>query len=917
MSIPTADARAEEDRTPLIHRLAEHVSGLAFETIPSDIVRLAKDHLVHHVGLALAAVDYPRPRRARSMAARLSGEGGRNRILGVPGRYGLLDAVFANSLLMGADALDDAALGGTHPGVLVYPTALALPGTRTVSGRDFLAAVVAGYDVLVATARGGWTWGVSTPRRSGCVVGPLGVAAVASRLLGLGPRRSAQALGLAANGAVGLIEGTPFAGILYPQVTRNGVLAALLAAAGHRSTPSVLDGPYGLYETYLGAVPGEVVAAMDTLGSDYGLTHAFRKRYACSGFNVVPVELMEDLVRNTGMTVEDVASIRLALPEERRPREEDFDRNFRRYRDDGERRYITRYASPRFLVAAWLWDGRLNQARYRDDMPAGFVDLLARTSLDFVKGLPLRSARLTVVTTDGREHVREGHTASPTPPMDYREWLADLLPAAPPSAIEGFVGSVERLEESPDASELWTVLDRFADRPATAPVVPPGLVREPGSTASQRIASYVTGTRYRDFPPPVIERGKDLLVHHLALALADRPPAGARPGGPPGNYSAIGRPPSFRLLDAVFANSLSMQARGRQDSMAGGVRPGALIIPAALALSEDRAVSGREFLVAIAVGYDAGLALSAGTWAWGAATARRADCVFGPVAVSCTAARLLGLDEERAADAIGHACHLTMGLIEGVEEEALVHAQLARNGVYAAILAEAGFPAADLMIEGEFGLYRSTLGAVPADLDDSLSGLGARFGLERAVVSRHDLDPNHFVPVELASRLATSLAGAAGEPVEVEVLLPETRRRWDHVARTRFRGSGGQPSQADALRRALARVLAGGVTGSEGRGNEAARENQAPVARVKLRYEPVADPWFARVTVTTASGRTERLEGDRSVLPLHLPGRRALLLDSVGGGNRSKVDEVMRLVGGLEKVGDASTLLEVMVDLCG
>ncbi|MDE0374950.1 MAG: MmgE/PrpD family protein [bacterium] len=916
MSIPTADARAEEDGAPLIHRLAEHVSGLAFETIPSEIVGLAKDHLVHHVGLALAAVDYPRPRRARAVARRLSGQGGRHRILGTPGRYGLLEAVFANSLLMGADALDDAALGGTHPGVLVFPTAMALPETRTVSGRDLLAAVVAGYDVLVATARGGWTWGVSTPRRSGCVVGPLGVAAVASRLLGLGPQRTAHALGLAANGAVGLIEGTPFAGILYPHVTRSGVMATFLAADGHRSTPSVLDGPYGLYETYLGAVPGEVVAAMDALGSDYGLTHAFRKRYACSGFNVVPVELMDDLVRSTGVTVEDVASIRLALPEERRPREEDFDRNFRRYRDDDESLYITRYASPRFLVAAWLWDGRLNPARYREDMPAGFVDLLARTSMDFVEGLPLRSARLTVVTTDGQEHVREGHDPSPTPPMDYREWLADLLPAAPPSAIEGFVTSVDRLEESRDASELWTALDRFAERPAASPAISPGLDREPGSTASQRIAAYVTGARYEDFPPAVIERGKDLLVHHLGLALADRPPAGARPGRPPGNYSAIGRLPSLRLLDVVFANSLSMQTRGRQDSMAGGMRPGALIIPAALALTEERAITGKELLVAIAVGYDAGLALSAGTWAWGAATARRADCVFGPVAVACTAARLLGLDEERTADAIGQACHLTMGLIEGVEEEALINAQLARNGVYAAILAEAGFPAADLMIEGEFGLYRSTLGTVPTDLDRSLSGLGTRFGLERAVVSRHDLDPNHLVPVELTSRLGARLAGDAGEPVEVEVLLPETRRRWDHVARTRLRGSEHQVSQAAALRRALAKVLAGGPREEDHRAN-GALEGAEPADGVALRYEPGRDPWFARVTVTTASGHTESLEGDRSILPLHLPDRRALLLDSIGGGNRSKVDEAIRLVGTLETVRDASTLLEVMVDLCG
>ena len=914
MSLATVDTRAGTDKAFLARRLAAHVSELPFESIPPEIVTLAKDHLVHHVGIALAAIGYPRSRRARRLAARLSGEGGRHRIIGARGRYGVLESVFTNSLLMGEDALDDAALGGTHPGVLVFPTALAFPETGMVSGREFVSAVVAGYDVLVVLARGGWTWGVSTPRRSGCVVGSLGTAAVASRLLGFDGERTAHALGLAANGAVGLIEGTPFAGILYPQVTRNGVMAALLAAGGFRSTPGILEGPYGLYQTYLGAVPDEVVSAMDGLGSDFGIAHAFRKRYPCSGFNVVPVELMEDLVRDTGITAGNVASIRLALPEERRPREEDFDRNFRRYRDTGERRYITRYASPRFLVAAQLWDGKLEPARYREDMPEGFVDLVGRTSMDFVTGLPLRSARLTVVTTGGEEHVRESHAPSPTPPMDYRDWLADLLPAARSSAIESFVTSVERLEESLDASELWTALAGLVASPDPARTMPSGFRREPGSTASRRIAAYTAGAGFEDFPAAVFERGKHLLVHHLALALQDSPPFGARPAGRPGSYSAIGEPPSLRLLDAVLANSLGMQSRGRQDSMAGGMRPGAMIMPAALALSEDRTVSGREFLVAIAVGYDAALALSSGAWPWGTATARRADCVFGPVAVACTAARMLGLDEEVTADALGQACHLTMGLIEGVEEEAVVNAQLARNGVFAALLAEAGFPAADLMIEGEFGLSRSTLGTVPAGLDAALLGLGTRFGLEEAITGGYAVDPNHLVPVELARRLATRLAGDAERPAGAEVLLPEVRRTWDGAARTRLRGSGAQLSQAASLRLAVAQALAGGVPGGDGYGQEEAGGGASELAAgVVLRYEPARDdPYFARVTVTTASGRTERLEGDRSILHQPKANRPSSVLGSVTASARSRVEEAIELVSTLETVRDASELLEVM-----
>lgn len=503
--------------TFLTHRLAEHVAGLGFEAIPSDCLRQAKDHLVHHLGLALRASDYPRARGAGLLAGRLSDGSGRHRIIGGRHRQGMFEAVFANSLLMGEDMMDDVALGGTHPGVLVFPTVLALSESRTVTGRELLTAVVVGYDVLVALARGSWTWGVSTPRRSGCVVGPLGVAAAAARILGLDTDRTAHALGLAANGAVGLIEGTPFARVLYPQIVRNGVMAAMLAADGFRSTPSILEGPYGLYKTYLGDLPEEVMTAMEGLGVDFGIRRAFRKRYPCSGLNAVPIELMNDLIRTAGITVADVDSIRVTLPEERRNREEDFDRNFRRYRDAPQRRYITRSASPRFLLAAWLWDGELSPVRYREALPDRFVDLLDRTSMQFESGMPLRSARLRVVTTGGEVHVREGHVPSPTPPIDYRRWLADHLPEAPSSAIEGLVASVERLESLPDSSRLWDALDRLVAPTDMTQRITGGFHRESGPTASRRIAAYVTAARYRDFPPRVIERAKALLLDRKSV----------------------------------------------------------------------------------------------------------------------------------------------------------------------------------------------------------------------------------------------------------------------------------------------------------------------------------------------------------------------------------------------------------------
>ena len=104
--------------------------------------------------------------------------------------------------------------------------------------------------------------------------------------------------------------------------------------------------------------------------------------------------------------------------------------------------------------------------------------------------------------------------------------------------------------------------------------------------------------------------------------------------------------------------------------MTGGVQPSAIIIPAALAITEDRTITDESFWWLWPSVTDICLALASGTWSWQGPTARRPNSVFGSVAVACMSARLLGLDPVVTADAVGQACHLTMGLIEGHLEEA-------------------------------------------------------------------------------------------------------------------------------------------------------------------------------------------------------------------------------------------------------
>jgi 2-methylcitrate dehydratase PrpD len=89
-------------------------------------------------------------------------------------------------------------------------------------------------------------------------------------------------------------------------------------------------------------------------------------------------------------------------------------------------------------------------------------------------------------------------------------------------------------------------------------------------TVSERLADHVVGLRFEDLPPSVVDKAKDLLVHHLGLALRARAGASGEAAlqvatslrvadelsgpGPDGVCSIVGDARKVDLLEGVFAN---------------------------------------------------------------------------------------------------------------------------------------------------------------------------------------------------------------------------------------------------------------------------------------------------------------------------------------------------------------------------
>lgn len=139
----------------------------------------------------------------------------------------------------------------THPTIPPLAAALTIAQKRgAVSGRDFLAAFVAGVEVESKISE----WMLTDHYRRGFhssgTVGTFGAMAAAAVLLGLGGDPLRHAFGMAASFGAGLRcnFGTMTKPLHVGRAAENGVTAALLAARGFTADPTALDGPWGFMQ---------------------------------------------------------------------------------------------------------------------------------------------------------------------------------------------------------------------------------------------------------------------------------------------------------------------------------------------------------------------------------------------------------------------------------------------------------------------------------------------------------------------------------------------------------------------------------------------------------------------------------------------------------------------------------------------
>ncbi|MCC6531250.1 MAG: MmgE/PrpD family protein [Burkholderiales bacterium] len=240
---------------------------------------------------------------------------------------------------------------------------------------------------------------------------------------------------------------------------------------------------------------------------------------------------------------------------------------------------------------------------------------------------------------------------------------------------------------------------------------------ELGDDYSLRLCQRIALWRYDDLPSEVVRAAKLLVLDTLGvMGGAPRAPGIAALNQRLGQWEAggpatglIGKrrysPPSAALANGAAAHALDF------DDQHDPARSHAscVVLPAILATAEAAGdVGGRDFILGFAIGAEliARLGVACGQ---SLAHGWHPTMIFGTLAASIAAAKLLGLDAAGLRNALGMGFHQAGGsaqsMRDGVLSKRLGPGFAARNAVLSAFLAADGLTGTARPLEGNAGLF--------------------------------------------------------------------------------------------------------------------------------------------------------------------------------------------------------------------
>ena len=305
-----------------LEALAQFVYDFKLADIDAKILTTTKDCVLDTIGLALGARTNDMFQNIKNVYLAYDGidpdvvpkKSTLSYLWGSQDRTNLIAAVFLNAMVGHILELDDVHVQSkTHIGTVVIPSAWCLTEYLHKTGKDFLEAVICGYEVM---SRIGMGFGVSSHRNKGwhvtCTAGTFGAAAACAKLLGLSAKQILGAFGLAGTQSCAtwafLADGATNK-ILHPaRGAASGLEACLLTLGSMRGSAEILNAKDGgIYPMMSDAYDYSLVSK--DLGKKYEILNMDKKPYPCCRSTHCVIDGVLYLKEQHNIDAQDVAKI--------------------------------------------------------------------------------------------------------------------------------------------------------------------------------------------------------------------------------------------------------------------------------------------------------------------------------------------------------------------------------------------------------------------------------------------------------------------------------------------------------------------------------------------------------------------------------------------------------------------------------
>jgi 2-methylcitrate dehydratase PrpD len=453
--------------------------------------------------------------------------------------------------------------------------------------------------------------------------------------------------------------------------------------------------------------------------------------------------------------------------------------------------------------------------------------------------------------------------------------------------------------------------------------------------AAYLFARNFVNTKFESLPIEVVEATKKEILDLLGVALGGAGQPGAthvcelvKEWGGKEESSIIGSKQKVPAPNAAQANATMAHTLDFDDVHEAAVmHPGIASIPVVMAVGEANGnLSGKEFITSTALGVDMMCRLALATTpgkspielGWHLTT------LFGFMGSAATAARVMGLNEEKIVDAIGIGYHQSAGNGQCVKDGALTKRLgpgfAVKGGITAALMAKAGVTGAKNSLEGEWGLYKQYM---DGDYSPEIltADLGKRFEGMNVAIKPYPCCRGIHPAIDAALALAIEEDIRSKDIKEIVLSVTDAHLKllcqpWDAKRAPR------SPVDAQfSIPWGVASAIVGRRLGLDDFTDSAIKDREVLGLTQKMRVEvdnslhkPGPEP--TRVKVITRDGKAFAKVVENPLGSLERPmsfedcARKFADCAKILGAGR--IDRIIQMVGQLERLEDTSELISLL-----